>query len=169
MSFEAPSGRYYTVLNAPYALVSQTGAQKLFNGSPNGALSLPVGSYKFECQFALNALSTLAGSFGFGFGGAAIITQSWLSKAVKSALAIASSPNWSLNTAASTALTSSNAGGNGYAEIKGIMRVTTAGTIIPQVSLSTAAAAIVAANSYFSIEPIASSASQIIQPANLWS
>ena len=46
----------------------------------------------------------------------------------------------------------------GHALIKGIIRVTVAGTIIPQVSLTVAAAAIVGANSYFKISPLGAAA-----------
>jgi hypothetical protein len=62
-----------------------------------------------------------------------------------------------MNTAANTAITGSSTNTAGGALIKGFVRVTVAGTIIPQVSLSVASAAVVQAGSYFKITPISAS------------
>jgi len=59
------------------------------------------------------------------------------------------------NTTASTALTQSG-GTQCTAQIKGTIRITVAGTIIPQVSLENAAAGIVQPNSYFKVSRIGS-------------
>ncbi len=141
------------VLSAAYTLTSQTAAQKLFNATANGALTLPVGTYEFECVFSLSAMSATSGAFGFALGGTAVFTQGWRAEAVKAALATATAPQVSYNTAANVALTTANTTATGHALIKGVIRVTTAGTIIPQVSLGVAAAAIVGVNSYFKIKP----------------
>jgi hypothetical protein len=61
----------------------------------------------------------------------------------------------SWNTSANVQLTQSN-GNECTAQIKGTIRITVAGTIIPQVSLGTAAAAIVQPNSYFKVSRIGS-------------
>ena len=60
------------------------------------------------------------------------------------------------NTTANTALATASTNTVGFAVIKGQIRVTVAGTIIPQVSLGVASAAIVGANSYFRIYPVGS-------------
>jgi len=146
------------ILNATYTLTSQTAAQKLFNATTNGTLTLPLGTFEFECSFALSSLNTGTSSvFGFAIGGTAVITQSWDSEAKSGTLATAAAPSQTFNTSANTALVAANTTGLGYAKITGIIRVTTAGTIIPQVSLNTAAAAVVAVGSYFKIRPIGSS------------
>jgi hypothetical protein len=61
----------------------------------------------------------------------------------------------SWNTSANTSLTQSN-GNECTAQIKGTIRITVAGTIIPQVSLGSAAAGIVQPNSYFKVSRIGS-------------
>ena len=148
---------YVAVLGAAYTLTSQTAAQKLFNSSSTGAITLPVGAYEFECYFTLSSMSTTSGSFGFALGGTAVLgSQAWWATASKSAPATATAPQVTFNTAAQTTLATATTTATGSAMIKGIIRVTTAGTLIPQVSLGIAAAAIVGINSYFKISSIGS-------------
>jgi hypothetical protein len=149
---------YIEVLTAAFTLTSQTAAQKLLNGTANGAVTLPIGTYEFECEFQLTAMSVVTGGFGFALGGAATFTQGWSSVAVNAAAATATNAQMTYNTAANTAIATASTAGVAHARIKGIIRVTVAGTVIPQVSLVTAAAAVVAANSYFKIRPVGGSA-----------
>jgi hypothetical protein len=146
---------------ASSALTSQTPAQKLFQTSTNGAITLPIGEYEFECEFSLSAMSATSGSFGFnllGAGTATIGSQRWLARANKAALATAVAPQESWNTAANTAIATATTNTVGWARIKGVVKITAAGTIIPSVSLGIAAAAVVGINSSFKIAPINSSA-----------
>jgi len=146
---------YVQVISSPYTLTSQTAAQKLLNATANGAVTLPVGTYDFECSFSLTSLNTGTSSvFGFALGGAATFTQSWWAYAAGAALATPNTLQGTFNTAANVALVSANTTGVGYAIIKGTIRVTVAGTVIPQVSLNTAAAAVVGSNSYFRAWPV---------------
>jgi hypothetical protein len=149
----------YTVLSSSYTLTSQTAAQKLFNATTSGAVTLAAGTYEFECAFALTGMSATSGTFGFAFAGTATYTQAWEAIAAMQAtsLATATSPQISFNTAANTALATAGTGTYGTAYISGILRVTVAGTIIPSVSLSQAAAAVVQTNSFFRIRSIGSS------------
>lgn len=165
MSF-VPPAPIVEVLNAAYTLTSQTAAQKLFNATANGAVTLAAGTYYFECMFSLSGMSSTSGSFGFALGGTAAFTQNWMASASKAALATAATPQATLNTAANTALATATTATTGFAFITGIIRVTTAGTIIPQVSLGVAAAAVVAANSYFSVTPLGPSS---LSNAGAWS
>jgi hypothetical protein len=144
---------YIDVLASAFTMVSQTGAQKMFNSTANGALTLPIGTYIFECEFSLTALSATSGSFGWTLGGSATFTTGWTAIADKVALVTATSPQMSYNTAANTALTTPSTATAGYAKISGVIRVTVAGTVIPQISQSTASAAIVGANSFFRCRP----------------
>lgn len=143
------------VQNSNYALASQTAAQKLFNASANGALTLPVGTYDFECLFILSSMSSTSGSFGFAFGGTATFTQRWMATAQKGTgtLSTATAPQTTYNTAANTALATASTNSSGYALIRGTLNVTVAGTIIPQVSLGVAALAVVNAGSFFKVSP----------------
>ncbi len=146
------------VLSASYTLTSQTAAQQLLNATANGAVTLQPGTYEFECAFALTNMSSSSGSFGFALGGTATLTQAWWSYAGKmSSLNGTVAPTSNFNTGPSTALTASNTNADGTALIKGFIRVTAAGTVIPQVSLGVAAAAVVQAGAYFKIKPIGSS------------
>jgi hypothetical protein len=145
-----------TELNTAYTLTSQTAAQKLFNATTNGAVTLPVGTYQFECFYYLSSMSSTSGTYGFALGGAATFTQQWWSLASKASgtLTTATAAQSTYNiTSANTALTSIGGSTVGFTWIRGIINVTVAGTVIPQVSLNPAAAAVVGVGSYFKISP----------------
>jgi hypothetical protein len=146
----------YTVLTSTYTLTSQTPAQKLFNTSSTGAVTLPIGNYQFECFFSLSSISATSGSFGFALGGGATFTQSYYCEAQKpvTSNATAAAPFVTYNTTSNTSLTTANTNTTGYAFIRGYINVTAAGTVIPQVSQTTAAAAVVGVGSYFKISPL---------------
>ena len=158
---------WFCCLNVAYTLTSQTAAQKLFNTTTNGAITLPIGTYAFECEFSLTAMSSTSGGFGFAFGGTATFTQAWWALTSKAALATASSPGMTFNTAANTLIAAASTSTTGMAKISGIIKVTVAGTVIPQVSLGVAAAAVVGINSFFKIRPIGTTATAIY--AGNWS
>ena len=151
------SEQFITLTSAYTTVSGPTTAQKLFNTSTNGAVTLPVGTYAFECEFNLSAMSATSGSFGFALGGTATLTQYWTAIANKAAFATATAPQTTFNTAANATLATANTTGTGYAKISGMIRITVAGTVIPQFSISQAAAAIVGLGSYFRIKPMGSS------------
>jgi hypothetical protein len=150
----------FVVLTGIHTLASQTAAQPLFDGDagpPGGALYTETGTYFFECVFHLESMSNSNSSFGFALGGTATKTEGWQSFAYKSStIKTPSSPGITWNTSENTTLISNSIGTQGFASIKGTVRVTVAGTIIPQVSLTAAAAATVQPNSYFKISPVGS-------------
>jgi hypothetical protein len=63
-----------------------------------------------------------------------------------------------VNTAANTAIVTATTATVGWAKVWGKIRVNASGTLIPQVSLGVAAAAVVGADSYFRIWPAGASA-----------
>ena len=144
---------HFMVLTSANTLSSQTAAQPIFDGgggTTNGALTLPIGTYFFECAFSLTSLSSSSGSFGFAFGGTATISQSWRSSAAKpTALATATAMEQTFSTTANATIVTANTSTTGMAYINGVLRVTVAGTVVPQVSLGVAAAAVVGLDSYF--------------------
>ena len=144
---------HFMVLTSTNTLSSQTAAQPIFDGgggTTNGALTLPIGTYFFECAFSLTSLSSSSGSFGFAFGGTATISQSWRSSAAKSAaLATATATEQTFSTTANATIVTANTSTTGMAYINGVLRVTVAGTVVPQVSLGVANAAVVGLDSYF--------------------
>lgn len=147
------------IQQATYTLTSQTAAQKLFGVTTNGAVTLTAGTYGFDCFFSLSSMSASSGSFGFAFGGTATMTQSWRAAAQKgtATLATATATQTTYNIAANTALATASTNTVGYAQIDGLLIVTAGGTVIPQVSLGVAAAAVVGIGSYFRIRPYGSS------------
>ena len=149
--------RQWIRLSAAYTLTSQTAAQKMFNSTTNGALNVKgQTTYEFECVFSLSSMSATSGSFGFALGGTATLTnQTWISQAIKTTTATtAGTMQSTFNTAANTTIVTASTSTNGYAIIKGVFTVNAQGTIIPQVSLGVAAAAIVGLNSYFWCKPM---------------
>lgn len=157
-----PSEQWAILQSATYTLTSQTAAQKLFNASTNGTITLPVGTFDFDCFYSLTSMSVSSGTFGFALGGTATFTQQWMSWANMATAATAANWQSTWNTAANTALTTANTTGTGQARVKGMIRVTVAGTIIPQVSLGVAAAAVVGVLSSFKIKQVSANSTATI-------
>jgi len=141
-----------------FTLTSTTAAQQIFNASANGAVTLPVGTFEFECQFNLSSMSASSGSFGFALGGSATINQYWTANATKTAFATPTAATISYNVAANTAIATASTTTTGFAVIQGYITVAGAGTIVPQVSLGIAATALVGAGSFFRIRPLGTNA-----------
>lgn len=168
-SSAAPTWRniptYYGALSSPYTLTSTTAAQKLFNWSTNGALTLDeIGWYLFECIFTITAMSATSGNAKFDFLGAGTATTSSInyyaygidsSTVTTTVAAISGGSSVTVGTAASLATAGVGTAMLGVA--RGIFNCTAVGTIIPSISLVTAAAASVAAGSSFSAQFLGSS------------
>lgn len=149
----------YIIQTTNYTLTSQTAAQKLFNTSTNGTVTLVAGTYEFDCVFSLSSMSSSSGSFGFALGGGATFTQYWWSSANKATLATAAGGQVTYNTAAAnTTIATATVNTVAFARCGGIITVSIGGTLIPQVSLGVAAAAVVGAGSYFKIRALGDSA-----------
>ncbi|MDZ4118022.1 DUF2793 domain-containing protein [Phaeovulum sp.] len=146
----------YGVLQANFTLTSATTAQKLFNWSTNGALSLAAGTYRFSCSLLLTSMSATSGSAKFdlkGAGSAIFGKMSMQDFGSRGTVAVGGTTATSgtasdvptsggvLATAATSAAL--------RASIHGTFEITTAGTIIPSIALDVAAAAVVNAGSYF--------------------
>jgi len=148
----------FILLQATNTLTSQTAAQALFDVTGSGQVTLVAGTYEFECQFSLSSMSGSSGSFGFALGGGATFTQYWWSLANKATLATAANGLVTFNTAANTTLVTANTNTVAFARIHGVVIVTVGGTLIPQVSLGAAAAAVVGVGSFFKIRALGGSA-----------
>ncbi|CAB4155842.1 hypothetical protein UFOVP1064_50 [uncultured Caudovirales phage] len=149
--------------NATYTLTSSTSPQKLFNASTNGALTLPIGTYRYEALLYLTGMSSTSGNGAFGILGAGTATvSSALSQAVGIDVALgagaaAGTSYWTgvtSNAAIVTVAVSQSLG----VIICGTFRVSVAGTIIPSFTLTTAIAAVVQTDSYFMCRRIGTSA-----------
>ncbi len=146
----------YGVLQANYTLTSATTAQKLFNWSTNGALSLAAGTYRFTCSLLITSMSTTSGSANFNLKGAGTAIFGKMSmQDFGSRGTVAVGGTTAISGTASDvpssggALTTPSASAALRASIHGTFEITTAGTIIPSIALDVAAAANVLAGSYF--------------------
>jgi hypothetical protein len=149
--------------NATYTLTSSTAAQKLFNASTNGTLTLPIGTYRYQSFIYITAMSTTLGNGAFRLLGAGTAT---VSSALSQAFGIdgaittgqkADQSFWSGVTSDTSLITAGSSAVLGTA-IQGTFRISAAGTIIPSFSLATSAAAVVQTNSYFMARRISTSA-----------
>ena len=131
--------------------------KQAFNATTNGALTLTTGSYIFECLLNLSAMSATAGTLAFGFGGSATGRFRYLAVANKTAATATTAVSTFSNAATATVITTSTTTTTGYALVRGSIVITVAGTIIPSIALSVAAANVVATGSYFMLTPIGSS------------
>lgn len=148
-------------LTSTYTLASQTGAQKLFNSTTNGALTVKGStSYFFECFYTLTSMSGTSGNGGFSVLGAGTATVTsaafWATGLDNTTLTTGAAIGGSFTASATTTnnITTAATGTAVAVLIRGIIRINAGGTIIPSVSLANAAAAVVGVNSYFRIYPI---------------
>jgi hypothetical protein len=142
-------------LNATYTLTSTTAAQKLFNTPTNGTFTTAANTtYEYFCNFTVSSMSATSGNAGFdilGAGTATVGSATFNSLGVdQSTLATpaAQSGQFSASTGLATDIVVAATGTAMQASTWGLVRVTTAGTLIPSIKLTTAAAAVVGTNSY---------------------
>lgn len=149
---------HYAILTADYTLTSQTAAQKLFNigSGSGGALTLPTGVYEFEAMLYITGMSATSGNGQFGLVGAgsATLANIFYHPEGHDAAAGINSAGTMGGGFAMVALSAGNvlpAATNTEMAFKvsGTFNVTVTGTIIPSIGLTTAAAAVVKANSEF--------------------
>jgi len=145
----------YGQLTANYTLTSTTAAQKLFNFSTNGALTLATGRYRFNCMIYLLSMSATSGNGAFHLLGAGTATVANIMYQVigldnSTPLIVgARGGSASITQNSPAGMVTVGTGAGLVADIDGIFNVTGSGTIIPSIALLTAAAAIVQSGSYF--------------------
>lgn len=147
---------YYCYLVADYPLVSAITPQKAFNVTPSGALSLNAGEYIFEWLHFLDSMSATSGNAQLGLLGAgnAVLanTEKFISIALDSAVNIIGTPSMSHNSALTTSpnpIAAASVATSLAIYSRGSFTISTGGTIIPSVTLATAAAAISKKGSFF--------------------
>jgi hypothetical protein len=150
-------------LDADYTLTSQTAAQKLFNTSANGRLTIgETGLYEFDGMVYLTGMSGTSGNGMIdilGGGTATLAGQMFHTVGHDTSFPVgpgAQSGAWALG--ASNTPTNVVLAGTGTAmtaAVKGIFKVTAGGTMIPSIALVTAAAAIVEAGSWWRVRKLA--------------
>lgn len=142
-------------LAADYNLNSNTNWQKLFDWSTNGEVRVETGRYIFECMYRMTSMSATSGNAGFGIAGSATIGtimrqvfghdgSNTTPRATSGTLQITAETEDDIVTANTSAVLN--------AHHRGAFLVTTAGTIRPQIKMTTAAAAaVVTAGSWFAL------------------
>ncbi len=154
----------YVRLAASYTLTSTTSVQKLFNATANGALTLPVGVYEFELQAIISSMSATLGNATIsilGAGTAVIATAMSHMNGFDGAPSTTAFNAFTGGMTTSVSLASQaveTTDTNLLTRIHGTFSVTTAGTLIPSIGLTTAAAAIVSAGSFFRCTRLGASA-----------
>jgi hypothetical protein len=151
----------YAQLTADYTLTSTTTAQKLFgtNISTNGALTLATGRYAFRLLLYMTGMSTAAADnlkFRIDSGGSASLANFFYFVSgidAANGLAVGTlTGSASITNPSEVNIVVGTTNGELSALIEGTFNVTGAGTIIPSVALTTAAAAIVKANSLMVVQ-----------------
>lgn len=155
-----------TYLNASYTLTSTTAAQKLFNTTTNGTLTISqTGLYEFEGIFSITSMSATSGNAGIDIKGAGTATVSGCqlyvcgldSTTPGTAAAFSGIVFAGTGTTGAAIVLASTGTAMGFM-VRGMMKVTATGTIIPSIALTTAAAAVVGAGSWFRIKQVAPNA-----------
>lgn len=148
------------ILTGTSALSSATTSQALFSAATiAGSLNILAGyTYGFECGFDLSGMSASIGTFGFGLSGTSVLSSLRYTAIAGKAVTGIANPSTivTLRNRATTAISSASTATAGFAQIDGIFRCTTSGTIVPHTLLSVASSAVVAQDSYFKVFPMGS-------------
>ncbi len=153
---------HFIMLNANYTLTNSGAEQKLFDSTTNGRLTLEAGTYEFESTISISSMSATSGNGAFdilGAGGATLGTVLYEVNGIDGAVATVGSGSHLVNNAGQTPtnMVTAAVSTEMQATIKGMFRVTVGGTIVPSITLTTAAAAVVRNGSFFKCKRIGSS------------
>ena len=146
-------------------MTSNTALQSIFGGGTggltNGALTVDAAtSYYFECLISITSMSATGGNFGFSIVGAgtATFTSAGFFTVGYDNAALTNPASgggiYNATAAITTNIIPSQTGTGAAALIKGIFRINGGGTIIPSIQLTTAAAAVIGADSWFKCYPV---------------
>ncbi len=151
------------VLSANYTLTDNATAQKAFNASTNGALTVSaLTTYEFEAIYFITNTGTTSHTWSTLFAGAATFTGiGYVAEAYTATgnvLTAQSAIYATAATAVAVTAASTSATENVVIKLKGFMRINGAGTVIPQVKLSAQAngTQTMLANSFFRCWPVGS-------------
>jgi len=133
-------------------LTSNTSAQNIFNigynGGAAGEIPLDVGLYDFEIKLYGTNFSATSGFISFNFGGTSVIDSilyfSYVSKASGVGVGVAVPITRAITTVSQITLT--NTGTVCHGVLNGTIAISTAGTIIPQITMSQASASVIQSN-----------------------
>lgn len=146
--------------NAGRTLTSTTAAQKLFDQTTNGRVTLGTGLYRVEAEILMTGMSATSGNAVLDMLGAgtAVVSGALLHSVGRddsAPLGSGARTGVGANGASIIRLAGASAGTGIISQVTGVFKVTTAGTLIPSVLLDTAAAATVELGTYMTITKIA--------------
>lgn len=153
-------------LSGDFGLTNGTATQQALNCSASGQVTLAAStSYEFEAEYMITNTGTNSHTWAVAFGGgaslAAITYDAIAVSATGAATPTAANQLWN-NTAAATAVTtaSTSATENVTIRLRGLARVTSGGTFVPQIKLSAAPGGVQAmkAGSFFRLWAVGSNA-----------
>lgn len=155
-------------LSANYTLdATTTGAQKAFDASTNGALTVQGSTtYLFEGLYLITNTGTNSHFWQIALGGTATFTSAQITAIGQSSTGaalfgtIGVTHTTTVGTLFAVSAASTSATENMTVLLRGVMRINAGGTVIPQVAVNaaTGGAATMLANSYFRVWPIGSNA-----------
>lgn len=149
---------YFVCLSGNNTLSNSGSEQSIFDGlsggTAGGTLTLPEGTYFFECIVSVSSMSGTSGNAAFdilGAGSAVLGTVMYNWTGIDNA--VNAIGNWSSGMSNQGQTPNAWASGATNTTLQGVFRgtfrITTAGTIIPSITLANAAAAVILAGSYF--------------------
>jgi hypothetical protein len=146
------------VLSADYTLTSSTTAQKLFNNSTNGAVTIPAGLYWMEYEGVITGMSSTSGNGAFSLAGTAVLANPRMVHSYgldATALTTAAALGGAFVQGGTAFTTNTTLAATGTAvglAVRGLFACTTGGTLIPSIALATAIAAVHKAGAIFTLE-----------------
>jgi hypothetical protein len=146
---------HWIIQSANRTLSNVATEQKLFDSVANGTLALAAGRYFFEMLIGVTGLSATSGNAALdilGAGSATMGTTMYANNGIDSGTVTNSgTQTGSLSTAAqgNASVLTAGTGATMWVSSRGMFTVTAAGTIIPSITLVTAAAGTLLAGSFF--------------------
>lgn len=156
---------HFVALTGSRTLAANTTAQAIFaggGGPTNGALTVPAGTFDFEMLVQVSGLSTSAHTIFVGFAGTATIAS--IAYTTTSNEGNITAFNWVSTTAAASQVGSPGVTyTTGTYALRGMIRVSGGGTIIPQITQGTnGAAANVLVNSYWQMAQLGNASAAMV-------
>lgn len=148
-----PFAPQWMIQTADRTLTSTTSLQKIFDEETTGDADVEKGFYHFRMRVRLSSLSSTSDDIGFGFLGTATATVE-LDAIANKGSGTGTAQMTDITATAGTSLVSDNVSTAAKVWVEGIVNVTAAGTLIPGVTLGTAAAATVEALSWATLTRI---------------
>ena len=143
---------HWIKLNADYTLTSTTNAQQIFDTTTNGRITVDTGEYFYKCMLYITSMSATSGNGQFLWGGTATIGAGMMQAVGVDSdtplTAGTATRSAAQGTASAASMVNAFTGSGLFAEINGTLEVTVAGTLIPQIDLANATAAVVESSSF---------------------